>query len=176
MRVMVVRLLAMRWQVRRRQLRAAAAAPGVALFRALLAGVGAGAPPIHETHMSHKLCVHELPHQADEALPQTGGSNGATMRFLPERDYHDNRGLELAREVLLPVRCPPLHLPIHRAPTRTRVVCASTAGASRPPRHQLLGLVDSRVRATPLSALNDVVPHFVGSVTVELPNGPLSRC
>ena len=33
-----------------------------------------------------------------------GGSNGATMRFAPEIDYHDNRGLELAREILLPVQ------------------------------------------------------------------------
>ena len=33
-----------------------------------------------------------------------GGSNGATMRFHPEIDYHDNRGLELARTILLPVK------------------------------------------------------------------------
>jgi hypothetical protein len=33
-----------------------------------------------------------------------GGSNGATMRFQPEINYHDNSGLELARTIVLPVK------------------------------------------------------------------------
>ena len=40
----------------------------------------------------------------DGAEHPIGGSNGATQRFEPERDYHDNRGLALAREILEPVK------------------------------------------------------------------------
>ena len=49
---------------------------------------------IHRWHTSAHYSADELP---------VGGSNGATMRFQPEISYHDNRGLALAREILLPV-------------------------------------------------------------------------
>lgn len=39
----------------------------------------------------------------DEATG-TGGSNGATMRFKPEKDYGANRGLEVARDRLKPIK------------------------------------------------------------------------
>ena len=34
----------------------------------------------------------------------TGGSNGATMRFAPERDHGANAGLKAARDFLEPVK------------------------------------------------------------------------
>ncbi|GBG29894.1 Cytochrome c peroxidase, mitochondrial [Hondaea fermentalgiana] len=39
-----------------------------------------------------------------DAADGTGGSNGATMRFSPEIDDPENRGLEVARELLTPIK------------------------------------------------------------------------
>lgn len=39
-----------------------------------------------------------------DAATNTGGSNGATMRFAPERDHGANSGLKAAREFLEPVK------------------------------------------------------------------------
>lgn len=50
-----------------------------------------------------RLAWHSSAHFSPAEMPR-GGSNGATQRFEPEIGYHDNRGLELAREILLPVR------------------------------------------------------------------------
>lgn len=49
-----------------------------------------------------RLAWHSSAHFSPVETP-AGGSNGATMRFEPEIGYHDNRGLELARTILLPV-------------------------------------------------------------------------
>ena len=38
------------------------------------------------------------------AASNTGGSNGATMRFAPESDYGANAGLKGARDLLEPVK------------------------------------------------------------------------
>ena len=43
---------------------------------------------------------------------KTGGSNGSTMRFAPERDHGANAGLKAARDFLEPVKgkiCPKPH-------------------------------------------------------------------
>lgn len=39
-----------------------------------------------------------------DALTNTGGSNGATMRFAPEGDHGANAGLRAARDFLEPVK------------------------------------------------------------------------
>ena len=39
----------------------------------------------------------------------TGGSNGATMRFAPEGDHGANAGLKAARDFLEPVKGIPYH-------------------------------------------------------------------
>jgi cytochrome c peroxidase len=49
-----------------------------------------------------RLSFHSASHYDGETSPH-GGTNGATMRFEPERSYHENRGLELARESLEPL-------------------------------------------------------------------------
>lgn len=38
------------------------------------------------------------------AASNTGGSNGATMRFSPESNYDANAGLKVARDLLEPVK------------------------------------------------------------------------
>src|SRR5690606_22166501 len=39
-----------------------------------------------------------------DAKDKTGGSNGATMRFSPEKDDDANKGLGIIRDLLLPVK------------------------------------------------------------------------
>jgi len=46
-------------------------------------------------HSAATFDPHNTPH---------GGSNGATMRYEPEKSYPDNKGLELARKALAPIQ------------------------------------------------------------------------
>lgn len=52
------------------------------------------------------------PHRSYDKETGTGGSNGATMRFDPEKDHGANAGLAAARDFLEPVKGMPFYTPV----------------------------------------------------------------
>lgn len=51
-----------------------------------------------------RLAWHSAATYDPDESPHGGTAGGATMRFLPESDYEDNRGLKLARDAMAAVR------------------------------------------------------------------------
>ena len=55
----------------------------------------------HPWHLLPSLSLHTGTYKQDD---NTGGSNGATMRFSPERTDEANAGLGIVRDLLLPIK------------------------------------------------------------------------